>query len=84
MYFNFGKLWKPIQRITKYSNNDMFNNFNKPAIDYAINNGKTLRFTMDVRTLNQQTYSYQEWQYIQTQYGYKTLEYNKDGFWYAK
>lgn len=40
MYFNFGKLWNPIQRITKYSNNDMFNNFNKPAIDYAINNRK--------------------------------------------
>ncbi len=42
MYFNFGKLWNPIQRITKYSNNDMFNNFNKPAIDYAINIWKNI------------------------------------------
>ena len=83
MYFSLGKLWGPIQKTLKYTQNDMFNTFNKPAIDYAVKQGKILRFTMDVRSLKG-TSSYLEWDYLKTAYEYTKLEQMEDGFWYAK
>ncbi len=83
LYFNFGRYWNIIQKIFGFSNDEMFTVFNKSAIDYAMQNGKELRFTMDVRTLNPDTFSYKEWNYIKNLYGFTDLNIMEDGFWYG-
>ena len=46
-YFNLGRFWNLIKECFDYSDSDIFEMFNKSAIDYAVENGKMIRFTVN-------------------------------------
>ena len=82
-YFDVGDLWNKIKE--KYNLNDkqMFDALNKPALDDAVAQGKTIRFSHDP-TLDKYKNSALrwEWDYLQEQHGYKDLDLIGD-YWYA-
>ena len=82
-YFDVGDLWNKIKE--KYNLNDkqMFDALNKPALDDAAAQGKTIRFSHDP-TLDKYKNSALrwEWDYLQEQHGYKGLK-PKGGYWYG-
>ena len=82
-YFDVGDLWNKIKE--KYNLNDkqMFDALNKPALDDAVAQGKTIRFSHDP-TLDKYKNSALrwEWDYLQEQHGYKGLK-PKGGYWYG-
>lgn len=59
----------------------MFQIFNTKALDYAVETGKTIRFTQDPR-LYIGSSLYDEWVYLQTQYDYYDLLLD-EGYYYA-
>ena len=61
----------------------MFDAFNKSALDDAVAQGKTIRFSHDP-TLDKYKNSALrwEWDYLQEQHGYKDLDLIGD-YWYA-
>lgn len=46
-YFDLGENWDPIIKQYDLSDEQMFDLFNKPALDDAVNTGKEIRFTQD-------------------------------------
>ena len=82
-YFDVGNLWNKIKEKFNLDDNQMFEAFNKPALDDAVAQGKTIRFSHDPRLeLSSETALAKEWNYLQEQYGYKRLKL-KGGYWYG-
>lgn len=82
MYFDLGSDWNLIEDKYNLDNKDMFNMFNKIALDYAEKKGTTFRFTHDPRNEQGNTALADEWKYLQDKYGYTELD-ERDGYWYA-
>lgn len=64
---------------------DMFKYFNQPALDDAVAQGKTIRFSHDPRlelSLENETALAKEWKYLKEHYGYKKVIL-EDGYFYA-
>lgn len=62
----------------------MFNIFNVPALDDAVLNGKTIKFSHNPSLdIYEGSALADEWEYLQTKYGYKSLK-EVGGFWIAK
>ena len=61
----------------------MFEAFNKPALDDAVAQGKTIRFSHDPRLkIYEKSAIRWEWDYLQEQHGY-TGPFKIGEFWYA-
>ena len=82
MYFDMGSDWDMIEHKYNLNEKDMFNIFNKPAIDYAVERGKIIRFTHNPELEQGDSALAWEWGYLQEKYGYKRLII-KEGYWYA-
>ena len=82
-YFDMGNLWNETQEKFNLNNRQMFDALNKPALDDAVAQGKTIRFSHDP-TLDKYKNSALrwEWDYLQEQHGYKDLDLIGD-YWYA-
>ena len=80
-YFDMGTDWNKIQDKYGLSESDMFEYFNKPALDDAIASGKTIRFSHDPR----KGFLKAEWKYLKSILNVtdKNLVY-EGGFWYVK
>jgi len=82
-YFSLGNEWAPIQEKYNLSNDDMFDYFNKPALDDAMNSNKIVRFSHDpTDDANKDSYLRKEWEYLK-EFHYKKVNKGEDGFWYA-
>ena len=81
-YFDLGENWDSIK--TQYGLNDdqMFDLFNKPALDDAVKAGKEIRFTQDPMAYGDCALK-EEWKYLQDTYKFRRLE-ERGGYWYAK
>ena len=63
---------------------NMFDDFNVPALDMAANAGKTIRFTHNPELKEYAgTFTDKEWKYLQKKWGYLYLR-EEGGFWYAE
>ena len=60
---------------------NMFDYFNKPALDDAVKNNKIIRFSHNPESYGDCALKW-EWDYLQEQHGYFALEKEGD-FWYA-
>ena len=82
-YFDLGNEWGVVKEIYGITDKDMFELFNKPALDYAVESGKTIRFSQDPRLkIYEDDAIADEWRYLMEKYGY--IELKKEGeFWYA-
>ena len=84
-YFSLGDDWNKIT--VEYGldaeGKEMFKYFNKPALDDAVAQGKTIRFSHNP-TLEEYRKSALrwEWDYLQEQHGYNGLK-PKGGYWYG-
>ena len=82
-YFDMGKFWNEIQEGHNLNSEQMFDAFNKQALDDAVAQGKTIRFSHDPRLeLSSETALAKEWKYLQEYHGYKDLDFIGD-YWYA-
>lgn len=82
-YFDLGEEWDEIIQKYGISNADMFELFNKPALDYAVESGKTIRFSQNPELPTYEgTALADEWRYLQTGHGYIDLKLEGE-FWYA-
>lgn len=61
-YFSLGDDWGMLQDTYDLSDTDLFDLFNKPALDDAVSAGKTIRFSHDPRNFTG-TSLYNEWEY---------------------
>ena len=82
-YFDLGDNWGRIENKYNLTNNDMFEIFNKPALEEAVAAGKTIRFSHNPSIVEPDRALAKEWNYLQTHFGYSKLEY-RGGFWYAE
>lgn len=80
-YFSLGDDWGMLQDTYDLSDTDLFDLFNKPALDDAVSAGKTIRFSHDPRNFTG-TSLYNEWEYLKNKYGYIDLLPVGD-FWYG-
>ena len=61
----------------------MFETFNKPALDDAVAQGKTIRFSHDPELPQYERSAIRwEWDYLREQHGYKRLK-PREGYWYG-
>ena len=82
-YFDIGNLWNKIKEKFNLDDTQMFDAFNKQALDDAVAQGKTIRFSHDPRLeLSSETALAKEWKYLQEYHGYKDLDFIGD-YWYA-
>ena len=83
-YFSLGTEWDKITDTycLDEAGQNMFDYFNKPAIDDAISTGKEIRFSHNPEEYGECALKW-EWDYLQEKHGYFALE-KKGGFWYAK
>ena len=90
-YFDLGNDWEIQTKKYRldHRGKQLFNYYNRPAIDDAINNGKQLRFCHDPRKNHNCALEW-EWEHIKEKLGINDLEINKvliyndeDGFWYV-
>ena len=84
-YFSLGDDWN---KLTEAYNLDsrglqMFEAFNKPALDDAVAQGKTIRFSHDptLKIYEDKAIRW-EWDYLQEHHGYNGLK-PKGGYWYG-
>ena len=82
-YFDLGEYWNKIKEKFHLDDKQMFDAFNKPALDDAVAQGKTIRFSHNPTLEKYKNSALRwEWDYLQEQYGYP--EPVKIGeFWYA-
>lgn len=80
-YFSLGDDWGMLQDTYDLSDTDLFDLFNKPALDDAVSAGKIIRFSHDPRNFTG-TSLYNEWEYLKNKYGYIDLLPVGD-FWYG-
>ena len=83
-YFDLGKDWNVIQEQYDLTDAEMFEYFNQPFLDDALNEGKTICFSHDP-TEYAGTYLAQEWEYIKETKNLTDddLQY-EGGIWYVK
>ena len=82
-YFDMGKFWNEIQEEHNLNSEQMFEAFNKSALDDAVAQGKTIRFTHDpTLKIYEKSAIRWEWDYLKEQHGYKSLKL-KGGYWYG-
>ena len=82
-YFDMGKFWNEIQEGHHLSSEQMFDAFNKQALDDAVAQGKTIRFSHNPTLEEYKNSALRwEWDYLQEQHGYKGLK-PKGGYWYG-
>jgi hypothetical protein len=63
MYFDLGNEWNATKKRYSLTDEDMFDFFNRPALDDAINSGKAIKFSHDP-TKYPDTFLEEEWEYI--------------------
>ncbi|TDW09192.1 hypothetical protein EDD63_1625 [Breznakia blatticola] len=80
-YFDLGTKWNDIKNQYNLTDDDMFNLFNKPVLDDAVNAGKTIRFSQYPYDFKD-TALWNEWVYLTTEHGYIRLI-EEGGYWYA-
>ena len=82
-YFDLGMQWGEIEEAYTLTDTDMFDLFNTSALDKAVQEGKTIRFTHDptIREYRDSALA-KEWQYLKSKYGYMRVEPEGD-YWYA-
>lgn len=80
-YFSLGEKWNEIKAAYKLTDDDMFNLFNKRALDDAVSQGKTIRFSQNPYEWKETTLA-REWDYLQKKHKYKSLI-KKGEYWYA-
>lgn len=82
-YFDLGIKWDEIKDAYNLTDKEMFNLFNKHALDNAVHSGKTIRFTQDP-TLGEYKGSAlaDEWEYLKSRYNYTDIIKEGD-YWYA-
>jgi len=84
-YFDLGNEWGNIQKKYNLTDDEMFNYFNKPALDDAVKNGKAIQFSHKPNLQEYKgSYLEQEWNYLKNEYGYSILIEGEGGIWYAK
>lgn len=78
-----GSEWDEIVNNYDLSRQEMFDMFNVPALDDAVNSNMKIKFSHDP-TLPEYAGQFidDEWKYLQCKYGYKTLKL-EGGFWIA-
>jgi hypothetical protein len=83
-FFDLGDDWNIIKKKYDLTDKEMFEFFNVPAIDNAISNGKTIRFSHN--PLNYKTGALpQEWEYIKSVLGKTDADlFLEGGFWNIK
>ena len=83
-YFDLGNEWNVIQDRYGFTDSDMFEYFNKPALDDALAAGKTIRFSHDPREFRRHALG-DEWDYLKEvlKLTDEDLVY-RGGFWYVK
>ena len=86
-YFSLGDDWNKLTEAYHLDSGgeQMFEAFNKPALDDAVAQGKTIRFSHDPRLeppLETETALAKEWRYLKEHYGYVDTVKRGD-FWYA-
>ena len=84
-YFSLGDDWNKIT--VEYGldaeGKEMFKYFNKPALDDAVAQGKTIRFSHDpTLKMYEKSAIRWEWDYLMEQHGYKRLK-PKGDYWYG-
>jgi hypothetical protein len=83
-YFDMGNKWNAVKQKYNLSNKEMFDYFNKPALDDAINIGKALRFSHNPVDFPD-TFLFEEWKYIKKVLGVADNNLIQDGgFWYVR
>ena len=82
--FDMGNKWGDIQQKYNLSDSDMFEYFNKPALDDAIKSNKRIRFSHNPLDY-MGSFLFDEWEYIQERLHVNetNLVYEGD-FWYVK
>jgi hypothetical protein len=82
-YFDMGNKWNAVKQKYNLSNKEMFDYFNKPALDDAINSGKTIRFSHNPLDYSG-SFLADEWAYIKHILNLKDADLIfKGGFWYV-
>ena len=83
-YDDLGNDWNRIKQKYDLTDSEMFEYFNKPVLDEAISNGKSIRFSHN--PINYRTGALvEEWEYIKTILGKSDSNlYFEGGFWYVK
>ena len=82
-YFDMGKFWNEIQEEHHLNSEQMFDAFNKQALDDAVAQGKTIRFSHNPELPQYEKSALRwEWDYLQEQHGYTGLK-PKGGYWYG-
>lgn len=84
-YFSLGDDWDKIT--VEYGldteGKEMFKYFNKPALDDAVAQGKTIRFSHNPELTQYEKSAIRwEWDYLQEKHGYNGLK-PKGGYWYG-
>jgi hypothetical protein len=80
-YFSLGTKWDDIKEAYGITDKDMFEIFNKSALDDAVSQGKTIRFSQNPNDWKGTALA-DEWSYLQKKYGYSNLI--KEGeYWYG-
>ena len=90
-YFDLGKDWEiqTNEYWLDHRGKQLFNYYNRPAIDDAINSGKQLRFSHDPRKSHDCALEW-EWNYIKNKMNISEIEVDdviikkEDGFWYVE
>jgi len=82
-YFSLGTEWDKITDTygLDATGQNMFDYFNKPALDDAVSAGKEIRFSHNPEAYGECALKW-EWDYLQEKHGYFALEKRGD-FWYA-
>ena len=82
-YFSLGTEWDKITDTygLDAAGQNMFDYFNKPALDDAVSAGKKIRFSHNPEAYGECALKW-EWDYLQEKHGYFALE-KKGDFWYA-
>lgn len=81
MYFDLGQEWNEIKTQYSLTDNQMFDIFNKPALDDAVSSGKGIRFSQNPENYNGSAL-WDEWVYLQNEHGFKRLV-REGEYWYA-
>lgn len=81
MYFDLGAEWGTVTERFNLTDDEMFDAFNIPILDQAVESGKDIKFTHDPRIHG--GFLEQEWGYLKKVYNFKRLK-EIDGVFYAK
>ena len=82
-YFDLGMQWGEIEEAYTLTDTDMFDLFNTSALDKAVQEGKTIRFTHNPKLdIYRRSALADEWRYLKSKHGYTDLK-PKGDYWYA-